>query len=202
MPQNVFKIDQFVTNFTAAGARPSLYHVQFDGLEVPDVTLGEEAGILCKNAQLPASNLGQIPVNFLGRQIKLPGTRTYEDLSLTFYNDENFKIRHNIEKWMHSIGKFQSAFGNKVRIGKEGTSASSCTIKVSQLSKDNTTLRTYQFHYAFPTIAAAIDLGYDQADAIEEFAVTFAYSYFDIPEATGDSVQPILASDEKASATG
>ena len=197
MPQNVYKIDQFVTNFTAAGARPSLYHVQFDGLEVPDVTLGEEAGILCKNAQLPASNLGQIPVNFLGRQIKLPGTRTYEDLTLTFYNDENFAIRHNLEKWMHNIGKFQSAFGNKVNIALSG--ASTCKIKVSQLSKTNTVLRSYDFYYAFPTVLSAIDMGYDQADAIEEFTCTFAYSYFDIPDVQ-DGQEPMVAANEKASA--
>ena len=197
MAQDTFKIDQFVSTFAAAGARPSLYLVKFDGLDSKMATLDKDAGILCKNAQLPASNLGQIPVSFLGRQIKLPGTRTYEDITLTFYNDENFKIRHNLEKWMHNIGKFQSAFGNKVNIALEG--ASTCKIRVSQLSKTNTILRSYDFYYAFPTVLSAIDLGYDQADAIEEFTCSFAYSYFDIPEAQ-DGQEPMKASEEKASA--
>ena len=195
MAQNIFKIDDFVTNFEAAGARPSLYIVKFDGLDAKMATLGDEAGILCKNAQLPASNIGQIPVSFLGRQIKLPGTRTYEDITLTFYNDENFQIRHNLEKWMHNIGKFQSAFGNKVQIALSG--ASTCKIRVSQLSKTNTILRSYDFYYAFPTVLSAIDMGYDQADAIEEFTCSFAYSYFDIPEVQkGQKV--MKASEEKA----
>lgn len=182
-------ITNFINKFGKAGARPSLYVVDIakpDGVDGVEIASGADSPIsyLCKNAQLPGSTIGEIPVSFLGRVVKLPGQRTYENLTLSFYNDEDFKIRHNMEKWMHQIQSFKKPFGNVVGIANsqgQTDGHSTTTITVSQLAKDGNTLRKYAFYYAFPTTVSAIDLGYDQAEAIEEFSVTFAYSYFDIP---------------------
>ena len=181
-------ITRFINKFGAAGARPSLYVVDITAPGgVKDVKIDDTISFLCKNAQLPGSTIGEIPVSFLGRQVKLPGQRTYENLTLSFYNDEDFKIRHNMEKWMHQIQSFKKPFGNVVGISTEASGDqgySTSTITVTQLSKAGEPIRTYEFHYAFPTTVSAIDLGYDQAEAVEEFSVTFAYSYFDIPSKT------------------
>lgn len=180
-------ITDFINKFGAAGARPSLYVVDITApTGVEGVEINESISFLCKNAQLPGSTIGEIPVSFLGRQVKLPGQRTYENLTLSFYNDEDFKIRHNMEKWIHQIQSFKKPFGNVVGISQDQGNTngySTSDITVQQLSKGGEPIRTYKFHYAFPTTVSAIDLGYDQAEAVEEFSVTFAYSYFDIPSA-------------------
>ena len=170
-------IDTFIDNFQFAGARPSLYKVTFgpvDGVFESDVGLQ----MMCKNAQLPASTVGSITANFLGRQIKLPGVRTFEDLTLGFYLDEDMNARHQFEKWMHAMAKFKSAYGSNVKIGQDGIAS---TILIEQMSKDEESIRTYRFLKAFPTSVSAIELGYDQGETIEEFTVQFAYQYFDIP---------------------
>tara|TARA_B100000287_G_scaffold272783_1_gene256942 strand:- start:7988 stop:8545 length:558 start_codon:yes stop_codon:yes gene_type:complete len=177
-------IDEFINNFQFAGARPSLYQVTIgsvDGIFESD----EQMQFMCKNAQLPASTVGAITANFLGRQIKLPGVRSYEDLALTFYLDEDMNVRHQFENWMHQMAKFKSAYGSNVRIGEEGIATD---LKVEQMSKDENVLRQYRFVKAFPTSVSQIDLGYDQGETLEEFTVTFAYQYFDIPEPSAQSI--------------
>lgn len=180
-------IGNFINEFGAAGARPSLYEVVIttpggvSGVETP-----EKITYLCKNAQLPASTIGEIPVSFLGRQIKMPGIRTYENLTLSFYNDEDFSVRHNMEKWMHQIQKFKQPFGNIVNLAQSEQGYSSTEMVVTQLSKAGDGLRSYKFWHCFPTVVSAIDLGFDQAEAIEEFSVTFAYSYFEIAGGSGE----------------
>ena len=181
-------IGNFIKEFGAAGARPSLYEVVITppggikGVDTP-----EKMTYLCKNAQLPASTIGEIPVSFLGRQIKMPGIRTYENLTLSFYNDEDFSVRHNMEKWMHAIQKFKQPFGNIVNLANSDQGYSSTDMLVRQLSKAGDELRSYKFSHCFPTQVSAIDLGFDQAEAIEEFSVTFAYSYFDIVGGKGSA---------------
>ena len=180
-------ITDFINKFGAAGARPSLYVVDITEPQGVggSVKIDDTISFLCKNAQLPGSTIGEIPVSFLGRQVKLPGQRTYENLTLSFYNDEDFKVRHNMEKWMHEIQSFKKPFGNIVGIAAPSDDGfSTSDITVQQLSKAGDPIRTYKFHYAFPTTVSAIDLGYDQAEAVEEFSVTFAYSYFEIPSKT------------------
>ena len=46
-------------------------------------------------------------------------------------------------------------------------------------------LRTYKFYDIFPTEISAIELSYEQTNAVEEFTVTFQVQYFTI----GDSLQ-------------
>jgi hypothetical protein len=49
---------------------------------------------------------------------------------------------------------------------------------VHQLDRNGSTLKSYKFHGMWPATIAAIDLGYDTNDAIEEFSVTWKYNYF------------------------
>ena len=48
-------------------------------------------------------------------------------------------------------------------------------------------LRTYKFHGCFPTNVSQLDLSYDQADALEEFTVTFQVQWWEA-DGNGGSV--------------
>ena len=52
-------------------------------------------------------------------------------------------------------------------------------LTVEQLDRDDTVLKTYIFRSAWPTSTSAIELSSDQADAIEEFEVTWRYQHFE-----------------------
>ena len=79
--------------------RPNLFSVSHnfpsgiiaaDGLET----------FMCKSAALPASTVGTVELPFRGRVIKVPGDRTFESWTGTFYMDDAFELRGAYEKWI------------------------------------------------------------------------------------------------------
>ena len=87
-------LDAFKGRMVGGGARPNLFECEmyFPDDAVPSTTskdaLSDKVRFLVKAAQLPASTLTQIDVPFRGRQLKIAGTRTYANWSITVINDQ------------------------------------------------------------------------------------------------------------------
>ena len=74
-------------------------------------------------------------------------------------------------------------------------------IDITQFGKDGDILRVYQLWGAFPTQLSGIGLGWDSANAVEEFTVNFSYDYWlpiveDASIKTAGKVTPYLAETE------
>ena len=80
------------------GVRPNLFSVEhgfpqgvsdptIDGTGKPE----ESVPYMCNAAALPATNVGTVEVPFRGRVLKVPGDRTYETWTGTFYMDDAFE---------------------------------------------------------------------------------------------------------------
>lgn len=179
-----FNINTFKNKVTT-GVRPNLFKVRFS---FPNTNIGvdtdEDFTFLCKSAALPSSTMGTIEVPFRGRNLKIPGDRTFDAWTVTFINDPNFKIRSSFERWINFVNKLDSNTGNL------DPSAVFKDISVDQLSKTGSTtagadsdlsvIRSYKLIGAWPSSVSQITLGYDQNDQIEEFDVEFQYQYFEI----------------------
>ena len=177
-----------VTEFASAGlplggARPSLFSVTVDTpAGVPAV--GARFAFTCRAAQIPSSILSVIPQRYGGREVKMPGTRTFEPWNVTVLNDEDFTVRSAMEQWSNLINAHQA----NLRDGGLSTLASyRTTATVNQYNKTGGVVRTYEFINIFPTNVGAIDLDWDNADAIEIFPVEFQYDYWQVvaPTTTG-----------------
>ena len=170
-----FNINEFAGALSQGGARPSLFQVSITNPinGVADV----QVPFLCKAAQIPASTLSAIDVPYFGRQLKVAGTRTFAEWSPTIINDENFAIRNAMEQWTNAINSFQ---GNINTAGGSSPSLYKANAQVTQFGKDGEVLRVYDFVGLFPTEVAAIDLGWENGDAIEEYTVTFVYDYWQV----------------------
>ena len=134
---------------------------------------------MIKAAEIPASNLGNIPVPFRGRVLPIAGDRTFDPWTVTIINDTNFKIRDAMEQWSNSINDLQTSQG-LVDPADYQTSA-----KVKQLSReggnnpgDITVLREYLFEGIYPNVVSSVPLDYGATDQIEEFQVTFNYLFY------------------------
>ena len=124
----------------------------------------------CKGTSLPASTIGNIDVPYHGRQLKVPGDRTFADWTVTVFNDSGMIIRGYFEEWM---AKMQSH--------EENTSSLSNPYgrgQVYQLNREGGMMRSYIISSMYPTEVAAIDLAWDSNDAVEEYAVTFAVNHW------------------------
>ncbi len=173
------------------GVRPNLFSVTHPwpaantDLTEPNVagvaaSKGSAVTYMCKSAALPATNVGTVELPFRGRVIKVPGDRTYETWTGTFYMDDAFALRSAYEKWIELTNAVDqnTASADIVDTWED--------IKITQLDKfggDGAAdgklkeLRTYRLVQAFPVSVSQISLAYDNNDSYEEFDVEFAYQY-------------------------
>ena len=98
--------DSFISKMTEGGARASLFQAQIAlaGLgSPPQGTDLADFKFICKGIQIPSNTLGITTVNYMGRAVKLPGNRSYEDLTTTVINDEGYSFRNQTEHWMANL---------------------------------------------------------------------------------------------------
>ena len=190
-------IDKFKSRISGGIARPNLFEVVLatpDGVVDTDVNdFGIKSRFLVKAAALPASNIAPISVPFRGRTLKIAGDRTFDEWTVTVINDTDFAIRSSMERWMNSIAKVSDnsgltnpeAYIKDLKIYQLGRAEVAQNTQASET--DMPILRTYKFHGCFPTNVSQLDLSYDQADALEEFTVTFQVQWWEA-DGNGGSV--------------
>ena len=185
-----FNVNTFRSELTQGGARPALFEVRLSppvgGLGGPGNDLITKSPFMVRTAQLPSQTLGQVVVPYFGRQIKMAGNRVFEDWTVTVINDEDFKIRNALEVWQESIN---SHVGNLREFATSNPNLYKAQATVTQYAKTGESIREYKFEGVYPTNIAAIDLSWD-ADAVEEFAVTWSYDYWTVSGATASGNVP------------
>jgi hypothetical protein len=218
-----YSINDFKNKITT-GVRPNLFSISIPNitgdidnanpdtggglskLKVFSSNADESITLLCKSAALPSSSQGVAEVPFRGRVLKLPGDRTYDAWTATFYNDADFSIRSLFEGWINLINKGDANIGqlnpinifrnievNQLKKSINNSPNTPTPLGVTPTSTTSTTptnsdiLRSYILNGAFPTSVSAITLGFDQNDQIEEFDVEFQYQYFSIIDPNSDT---------------
>ena len=194
-------LSKFHSKLQGGGARPNLFEVQIPNLpnaataSSPKADWGtdvqENFSILCKAANLPASNIASIDVPFRGRTLKVAGDRTIDNWTVTIINDEDFSIRNAMEAWMNGIARLSNntgatkpeaymtdAFVYQLGRGYSGDRHSTKNSDTADGGKV-TPLKSYKFIDIFPVAVSSIDLSYDSSDTIEEFTVEFAVQSFE-----------------------
>ena len=168
-------IDDFKANLIGGGARANQFRVTIT--PPPGIAIGldvRRASFLVTASNLPASNLGEIPVPFRGRNIYVSGDRPAPDAwSTTFYNDTDFMVRNAMERWQNGINDYAN------NTGVVNSADYQTDLFVEQLDRDETILKTYIFRNAFPLTIGQIDLSNEEATAIETFEVTWRYQHFE-----------------------
>ena len=183
-------IGQFKSQLAGGGARPNLFEVELtnDAVKGDGDWDQEKFSFLCKAASLPASNIAAIDVPFRGRIFKVAGDRTVDVWTVTIINDEDFKFRNALEKWMQLIVQLASndgatspnAYMSDAVVKQLGRGEAPFSETSSAGSTVQSVLKTYKFVDIFPTNISAIDLSYDSGDTIEEYTVEFAVNNFEI----------------------
>ena len=185
---NQRSIVDFRSRLKGGGARSNLFEVQmaFPDFAKPVNEALNDIPFLVKAAEIPASNIGKIPVPFRGRVLPIAGDRTFDPWTVTIINDTNFRLRDVMERWSDGINDIQTAQGT-TNPEEYQTQA-----KVLQLSRGIDTngkvrsnsnipiLREYDFIGIYPNVVSSIPLDHGATDQIEEFQVTFNYLYYEV----------------------
>lgn len=111
-PRKISEIKPLFTNL----AQTSHYEVQFGtlspnlllylgkkGVDVGFIT--QSAGLLCYSASLPTTSLANFTIdgNYMGIRENFAHSRQYNEISLDFYVDNNYKMIKFLECWMEFI---------------------------------------------------------------------------------------------------
>jgi hypothetical protein len=167
-------VSSFRSQLKGGGARPSLFRIRCLAPQWVNFPV-EKFTYLASAASLPASQIGEKIIPYMGQDIKFAGDRTYPDYTITVYNDEDFLIRNAFEKWNNGISQYSRT--NAVRV--DGATADPVTyvgkISIDQIGKEGEVIKTYDLLNAWPAYISDIQLAWDQKDNIEQFSVSFRY---------------------------
>jgi len=132
--------------------------------------------VYAKSAALPAREITNVPVPYMGLNFNLPGNAIYPDgtgYSITFYADQASGIRQLFEDWSRWV------FDDQSSTGQYNTPSRNATITLAQLDNQNNVVATYVLYGVTPRNVGPIN--YTMAAGTGqtvEFTVTLAYHYF------------------------
>lgn len=167
-------ISDFKSQLIGGGARPNQFRVEltFPSYVSAGPVVGLNAQFMCKAAQLPASTVENIPLQYRGRAVNVAGERTFAPWTVTIYNDTTFAIRNAMEQWSSGVQNLSSTNG------RTNPSDYQVDLQVTQLDRNGAAIKVYKFVDAYPIEIGAIALDYDAANQVETFDVTFQYNYW------------------------
>ena len=154
-------------------SRPNLFKVLIYGPGATAAAIPADFTFQAKIATIPPSTLGVIEVPYFGRMIKVPGNRTFDNLSITVINDADFSVRNPIEAWM---AKYNSHELNKSNVTDPNTLMAG--IQITHYNIDTSPTGVWRFVNCFPVSLGEIGLDWGSNDTAEEYTIDFAYDYW------------------------
>jgi hypothetical protein len=199
-PRKISDIKPLFTNL----AQTSHYEVKFGGLPEQLRTyllgrgigprfIGEDAGLLCFSASLPTSNLATANITgaYTGITENFAHTRQYQQITLEFYVDNNYKSLIFLESWMEFVasGSYnpQGLPNEQPKIDQNQLNYFSRMqypdfykangVKVIKFERDYNRFIEYNFIGFYPTSISSPSLNYSQSDTLK-VAATFNYDRY------------------------
>lgn len=174
-----FRVQEFRSQLNYDGARPNLFQCD---LTFPTLVTGAQGAqtqftFLARATQLPGDTINVVPQYYFGRELKFAGNRTFQEWTVTIINDEDFVIRDAFEKWMSGINSHVGNLRQPSFIKGDGGYQQDGF--VTQYGKADNPLKKYKFVGMFPVDITPIELDWGANDTIEEYAVTFAYQWWE-----------------------
>lgn len=167
-------ISDFKAQLAGGGARANQFRVElaFPTYVSAGPIVGLKTQFLCKAAQLPASTIDNVPLQYRGRAVNIAGERTFSPWTISIYNDTDFAIRNALEQWSNGVQNLSTSNG---RVNPRDYQVD---LMVHQLDRNGAIVKTYKFIDAWPSEVGAIGLDFDTANAVETFDTTFTYNYW------------------------
>jgi len=184
-----FNVNQFRSNLVYDGARPNLFEVYL--AFPPQVITGSgtaqaKTTFMAKSSHLPGSTVGVVPLFYFGREVPVPGNRTFSPWTISIINDEDFLVKNAFESWMNLINSHAGNLRDPSMLDALGYSVNASVV---QYGKTGNVIKQYDFIGLFPIDGSPIDLDWGANDSIEEFTQTLQYQYWtsQIPVPVTDS---------------
>ena len=189
-----FNVNDIVTSINKDGVlKPSKFEVKFvrGGLQ-------ELGTIRCIAAMIPGMTINTTDFRLHGGMpvLRVPVSRTHNDLRLTFLTTKDSKDRYQFEKWMRSIQNFSTntmSYYNDISSDIlinvfDETRSGSATTNQQTLGGETVSgtvvdpHRSYSVNVirAIPISIDDVDLSWADTDKLMEYSVTFSYEQLQV----------------------
>jgi hypothetical protein len=148
---------------------------------------------LVKTATFPGKSHDIVDFKFKGRSIPLKGQVKYNQTwTCTFYLTEDHKLKNAFGVWLEALDQ-QHNYTPDVSLTpglsetqKAHSNSYTTNIMLLQRNFDNSQITAeYNLFNAFPTEISNIEYSAESVGQIQEFTVTFAYSFYDMKVVKG-----------------
>lgn len=147
-------------------ARPNLFEV-----EIP--FLGRDFKFKCKSASMPAALTDKVIIGYQNKKLKLGGDRTFEDWTITVYNDSDHNVRKQFLEWQNLVHAQDS------RIYGENPDTYKKEAIVRQFDRQGKETTSHAMLGVWPTTVGEIALDWDENNSIETFEVIISLDWFE-----------------------
>jgi hypothetical protein len=208
-----FNVNKIVQSINKDGVlKPSKFEVVFNRIGKLAVDLSDLGTIRCIAAMIPGITINTTDFRLHGGMpvLRVPVSRTYNDLRLTFLTTKDSKDRYQFERWMKSIQDFSTntmayyddiSSDITIKVYDEGNSPLTRPTGADEVlyfnedgprqilpgvANQNLTYETDASAYqvtvmrAIPLSIDDVDLSWADTDKLMEYSVTFSYEQLKI----------------------
>lgn len=183
-------------------AQTSHYQIIFGGLPAPLRTylvrkgvsaffVTENSGLLCYSATLPTTNISTVTIdgNYTGIYENIAYNRVYNEMTLDFYVDSDYKIIKFFEGWMEFIasGSFNNQTGDNPRVSQNNDgyfvrmqypdNYKTNATRIIKFDRDYDREIEYKFIGLFPSSISPIPVSYVSSEALK-VSVSFKFDRY------------------------
>lgn len=139
---------------------------------------GQQASLLARTTNTPSATIGSIDLTWGGRNLPIPGDRTYEEFTVTFIAVNDFNVHTAFERWSEQMN------GSETNSGLTNLDDIFSDVTLDLLDVNDGVTKTFILHDAWPQIVGQMQLDAGSMDTYAEFEVTFRYVQYSQPNVT------------------
>lgn len=138
----------------------------------------QQASLLARTTSTPSANVGVIDLTWGGRNLPIPGDRTYEEFTVTFIGVNDQNVYNAFQKWSENIN------GSDSNKGLTNLDDIMNDITLELLDVNDNVTKTYTLHDAWPSVVGQMSMDSGEMDGYAQYDVTFRYVSYDQPNVT------------------
>lgn len=139
---------------------------------------GQQAALLARTTNTPSGTIGVIDLTWGGRNLPIPGDRTYEEFTVTFIGVNDMKVYNAFQKWSENIN------GSDSNKGLTNLESIMNDVTLELLDVNDQVTKTYLLHDSWPSVVGQMSLDSGEMDGYSQFDVTFRYVQYTQPGVT------------------
>lgn len=168
-------LNEFISKIKSTGlAKTNRYRVTIatPTLMTGFMNSGRLITLFCESTSLPGQVIATTEQRIMGEIREFPYSKFYDNITLSFYIDNNFEVKGFFDNWLNSVSNTQ----NKITSYYKDYIAPTVLIEVLPMDSEVSTY-SITLHEAYPKGISPIQLSADSRD-IAKIGVSLNYKYY------------------------